>query len=68
MPNANIAVDESAVGFKGRVIWKCYNPNNPTKWGLRVYAVCDSASTYIVAFIPYYGRFTTDGLVQGSAT
>ena len=36
-PNKFISVDESTIGFKGRVIWKCYNPNKPTKWGLRVY-------------------------------
>ena len=64
VPNEIIAVDESTVGFKGRVIWKCYNPNKPTKWGLRVYTMCDSASAYIAAFVPYYGRFITDGLVR----
>ena len=64
VPNENIAVDESTVGFEGWVIWKCYNPNKPTKWRLRVYIMCDSASAYIVAFVPYYGRFTTDGLVR----
>ena len=64
VPNENIAVDESTVGFKGRVIWKCYNPQKPAKWGLRVYTMCDSASAYIVAFVPYYGKFTTDGLVR----
>ena len=26
--------------------------------------MCDSASAYIVAFVPYYERFTTDGLVR----
>ena len=26
--------------------------------------MCDSASGYIVAFVPFYGRFTTDGLVR----
>ena len=63
-PNEFISVDESTIGFKGRVIWKCYNPNKPTKWGLRVYTMCESESAYIVAFVPYYGKFTTDGLVR----
>ena len=34
VPNENISIDESTIGFKGRFLWKCYNPNKPTKWGL----------------------------------
>ena len=26
--------------------------------------MCESESAYIVAFVPYYGKYTTDGLVQ----
>lgn len=36
IPNQKIAIDESTVGFKGRLMWKCYNPQKPTKWGLRL--------------------------------
>ena len=64
VPNEHISVDESTIGFKGRVMWKCYNPNKPTKWGLRVYTMCDSASAYITAFVPYYGKSTTASLVR----
>ena len=64
VPNENIAVNKSTVGFKGRVIWKCYNPNKPTKWVSEYTLLCDCASAYIVAFVPYYGRFTADGLVR----
>ena len=63
-PHKRISVDESTIGFKGRVIFKCYNPNKPTKWGLRVYTMCESESAYIVAFVPYYEKYTTDGLVR----
>ena len=64
VPNENISIDESTIGFKGRVLWKCYNPNKPTKWGLRVYTMCESVSAYVVGFVPYYGKFTTDRLVR----
>jgi hypothetical protein len=37
IPGRNICIDESTIGFKGRVIFKCFNPKKPTKWGLRVY-------------------------------
>ena len=53
VPYGHIAVDESTIGFKGRVSWKCYNLNKPTKWGVRVYNMCDNASGYIVAFVSY---------------
>ena len=49
LPHKRISVDESTIGFKGQVIFKCYNPNKPTKWGLRVYTMCESESAYIMA-------------------
>jgi len=33
-PGRNVAVDESTVGYKGRIIFKTYNPQKPTKWGM----------------------------------
>ena len=32
-PKQKIAVDESTVGYKGRLVFKTYNPQKPTKWG-----------------------------------
>ncbi|KAK8759488.1 hypothetical protein V5799_018670 [Amblyomma americanum] len=57
-----ICIDESTVGFKGRVSFKCYNPQKPTKWGMRVYALADCQTGYISAIEPYYGSTTTDSL------
>ena len=62
IPDREIAVDESTIGFKGRVAWKMYNPQKPTKWGLRVFALCDSATGYVCTFEPYYGQQTTQTL------
>ena len=61
-PRQNIAVDESTVGFKGRIAFKTYNPQKPSKWGLRVYVLSDSESGYVSAFEPYFGKTTTDSL------
>ncbi|XP_037270166.1 piggyBac transposable element-derived protein 4 [Rhipicephalus microplus] len=55
-----ICVYESTVGLKGRASFKCYNPQKPTKWGMRVYALADCQTGYISAFEPYYGSTTTD--------
>ena len=61
-PRQSIAVDESTVGFKGRISFKTYNPQKPTKWGLRVYVLCDSENGYISTFEPYFGQPTTANL------
>lgn len=63
-PNQKVAIDESTVGFKGRLLWKCYNPQKPTKWGLRVYCLCDSETGYVYCFVVYYGSSTTNGLIR----
>lgn len=42
IPYKAVAVDESVVKFKGRIAFITYNPNKPTKWGIRIYALADS--------------------------
>lgn len=63
-PSQFIAVDESTVSFKGRVTFKMYNPQKPTKWGLRLYVLADSTNGYVSALIPYYGSYTTNNLIR----
>lgn len=38
-PGNNVSVDESTVGFKGKIVFKCYNKLKPIKWGLRIYVL-----------------------------
>ncbi|UYV65708.1 hypothetical protein LAZ67_3005190 [Cordylochernes scorpioides] len=38
----NMAIDESTVGYKGKISFKTYNPQKPRKWGLRVYVAAES--------------------------
>src|ERR1051325_9256636 len=64
IPLRDIAIDESTMGFKGRVSFKTYNPQKPTKWELRVYVLTDSSTSYICVFQPYYGKDTTAVLVR----
>jgi hypothetical protein len=61
-PGENLSVDESTIGYKGRIVFKCYNPQKPTKWGLRVFVLANSKTGYIFAFEPYFGAPTTDSL------
>ncbi|EEC08445.1 conserved hypothetical protein, partial [Ixodes scapularis] len=55
VPGPKTVIDESTVGFKGRVLFKWHNPQKPTKWGLRIYVLKDSATGYVSALLPYYG-------------
>jgi hypothetical protein len=64
VPEKNVAIDESTVGFKGRIQFKCYNPKKPTKWGLRIFCLCDSENGYVFSHIPYYGKTTTESLIR----
>lgn len=55
-PSSNVAVDESTVSFKGKVIFRVYNPDKPTKFGFKVFVISDSENGYIYNFTPYYGK------------
>jgi hypothetical protein len=64
VPGTNVDTDESTVGFKGRIQFKCYNQKKPTKWGLRIFCLCDSENGYVFSHIPYYGKTTTESLIR----
>ncbi|BFZ16205.1 hypothetical protein BsWGS_19244 [Bradybaena similaris] len=47
-PRKDIAIDEAMVPFKGRTILKQYLPAKPTKWGMKVWCACESATGYLL--------------------
>ena len=51
-----IDIDERCIPFKGRHPSKCYNPNKPSKWHLKVYAPNDSATSYQINLLMYQGK------------
>lgn len=67
-PHKHLAADESTVSFRGRVLFKMYNPQKPTKWGLRIYVISDSTNGYVCSLIPYYGAVTTESLIRPDLT
>ena len=50
-----IAVDESMIGFKGRLHFIQYKPKKPTKWGMKAFVLADSSSGYTHAWRLYTG-------------
>ena len=57
-PGCDISVDESMIGFKGRVSFKQYCPLKPTKFGLKAFVLCNNRTGYVLNIIPYTGRET----------
>ncbi len=38
----NLTADETIIAFKGRVHFQVYMSNKPTKYGLKLYSMCDA--------------------------
>lgn len=55
-PNAEVSVDERMVKSKARFLFKQYIKNKPTKWGFKLWCLCDSESGYTVNFMVYRGK------------
>ena len=56
IPGQNLSVDEAMIGFKGRVHFRQYMPAKPTKWGIKVWEVCESETAYCANFDIYTGK------------
>ena len=52
----HICVDEAMIPFKGRLSFRQYMKAKPTKWGVKVFVLCDSANGYIFRFQIYTGK------------
>ena len=54
--HGDMTIDESMVKFKGRLQFRQYMPAKPTKWGLKIWTLAESSSSYIHHFQVYTGR------------
>lgn len=61
-PSDKLSIDESTIGFKGRVSFKVYNKDKPNKWGLKIFVVSDAVCGYICCMEPYMGSNSTSQL------
>ena len=59
-PSQDVSIDETMIGFKGRISFMQYCPNKPTKCGLKVFVLADSKTRYIFNILPYTGRKTRE--------
>ena len=50
-----LSIDETMIGFSGRVYFIQYMPKKPTKWGMKAYVVADAHTGYIYNWYLYTG-------------
>ena len=55
-PQQNLSVDESMVGFKGRLSWIQYMPKKPRKWGIKIWTLADGTNGYVSNLKVYTGK------------
>ena len=56
IPGKKVAVDESMLKYKGRLYFKQYLPMKPVKWGIKLFALCDSETGAVLKFFVYTGK------------
>jgi hypothetical protein len=63
-PQQNVAVDEAIKKFKGRCIFKQYIKNKPVKWGIKVFCLCCSSTSYLFNCMFYVGKTREEDTVK----
>ena len=58
-PTQNLTIDEGMLAFKGRLSFKCYLPNKPIKYGIKLYILAESDTGYVSNFKIYSGAGNT---------
>ncbi|KAE8740588.1 hypothetical protein FOCC_FOCC013888, partial [Frankliniella occidentalis] len=54
-PGTNLTVDESMRPWRGRLLFRVYNPNKTHKYGVKLYKLCTDVG-YCLRFIVYTGK------------
>lgn len=55
VPGAYMTVDEQMVPFYGRCAFKQFMPKKPDKYGMKIFWLCDSETSYPINAIAYLG-------------
>lgn len=65
-PQRELSIDEQMIGTKSRVSFIQYMPLKPKKFGIKIWALCESISGYCLQFQIYTGK--TDGNTENGLT
>lgn len=55
-PNAEMCIDEQLVPFKGRCPFRVYMKSKPDKYGIKIWALCDTKNSYACNLQIYIGK------------
>lgn len=55
-PMEYITIDEAMIPFKGRLGFKQYMKDKPTKWGIKVFTLSDATNGYVYRLQVYTGK------------
>ena len=55
-PSKNLSLDEGMVPWRGNLHFRVYNPDKPTKYGIKTYMLCDSENGYCSKLQIYTGK------------
>jgi len=55
VPDENVTVDEQLLTYRGRVPFKQYIPSKPGKYGIKLWMLCDSKTSYVCRLQVYTG-------------
>lgn len=58
-PHQQLALDEGMVPWRGNLSFRVYNPDKPTKYGIKAYMICDATNGYCTRFKLYTGKSST---------
>ena len=54
-----ISIDEMCIGWKGRFMYKMYNPSKPSKYHMKTFGLCNSATGYVFNLLIYFRKETS---------
>lgn len=57
-PGENVTIDEQLVSFRGKCPFRQYMPSKPAKYGIKIWALCDSKTNYAYNLQIYTGKQT----------
>jgi hypothetical protein len=56
VPYSNVTIDEQLVPFRGRCSFRQYMKSKPAKYGIKLWILCDSTTSYALNVQVYTGR------------
>ncbi|XP_017765529.1 PREDICTED: piggyBac transposable element-derived protein 4-like [Eufriesea mexicana] len=59
-PNEYVSIDESLMKYKGRLAYKQFNPSKRTRFGLKIYKLCEASTGFCHGFKIYTGQDKID--------